>query len=105
MLKTCTIKDLAATISRLEDPIILDIRNKKDEKLARSFKRDYRWMTEFLNKGITKVILKKPAAGKIRLNSILKKAKEFQRPIVIVYDNEEHCREVRRIIDDSGYDY
>jgi hypothetical protein len=90
-------------IQALNDPFILDIRSSKDEELKENYKYDYKWFNEFRNRGITKIILRKPELGKVKLKQVIKKAKEFRRDIVILHEDEAHCEVVGGLINESGY--
>lgn len=87
------------------DPFIMDIRTEKDMKLSRAFKRDYRWMEELINKGLTRVIFKQRTAGVMQLSKIVQKMRDFQRELIIVYDDEAHLKEVKRLINDCIREY
>ncbi len=93
-----TKEEFADLVQNYTDPLIVDICKEQDRQLRRIFKGDYKWIKELTNRGITKIILMSSDSGKMRMRAIFKKAKTFKREVIILYDNAEHYKEVKRLI-------
>ena len=70
-------------------------------QIKQLYKRDYVWLKELSNKGITKVIFKAKTAGIMKLRRLLAKVQFFDRELVILYDDAEHLKEFKRLLDEQ----
>jgi hypothetical protein len=104
MLKVVALKlsgEISNEIGRYDDPIILDITDSKNKRLAEKYKRDYIWMRDFRNRGISQVRLAAPMAGMMKIRRVIEKAVFYNREIVVLYEKENHVKEVKRLIHDQ----
>jgi hypothetical protein len=101
MLASCKRDFVEKLFEELNDPLIIDIREFKDIELAKKYARDYRWLEEFVNKGITEIILRNKYSGKMRLNGILSRVEKFGRDIILLYEDKNHCDVVWEIINEE----
>lgn len=97
-----TSKDFAALLKSCEDPIILDLRKVRDERLNEFYKTDYKWYPSLLNKGETIVVLANKEKAKQKVQSIVNLAGKFEREIVVICDDTKHYEVVEGMIRD-GY--
>lgn len=93
-------KSYEDAIHAQEDPLVVDIRPEPDKKFRETLGMDYRHLIELANKGENIVIFKNEEAGRKRLEASLKRCKEFERELVIVYDDIEHLKKVKEIINE-----
>ena len=89
------VEDIADTC---DDPYIIDVRNFEDKFLKEFYRRDYINLVELSNRGITKVIFKSPIRGKMRFLKILKRAQDFDREIIVLHNDLNHFKYLRRMI-------
>ena len=87
-------------VAEMEDPYIIDVRKIKDSELKEFYLRDYTHLGELSDRGITDIYLRSPFAGKMRLMKFLQRAKDYDREVVILYDNEKHYQYIRRKINE-----
>jgi hypothetical protein len=78
----------------------VDIRPKPVLALRQELGMDYRHIGELSNKGINIVILRNEEQGRTRIRSAIKRCQEFERELVIVYDDLEHLNKVKEIINE-----
>lgn len=82
------------------DSFILDIRSRRDTSLSRKLQYDYRWVYELTDKGETRVILRNEVIGLSRVKKMIAKARDFERPIVIVAEDAKHLDYVSNLLAD-----
>lgn len=94
--KFVSVKKVNSLAKKCDDPLIIDIRYKQDFRLQRKFGRNYVHVKELVNRGEKEIIFPR-AAGQMRSKALLDKARNFERELVIIYENKRHFVEVRRL--------
>lgn len=91
-----------AEIEELHDPYIVDIRSIGNKPLNALYLRDYIWLKELSNKGITEIHFRAKTMGTMKLRRVLDKVRFFDRELVILYSDDQHLKAVKRIINEQG---
>ncbi len=94
-------------ISALDDPLVVDITPEKDEKLHGFLGRNnYFHVWELANKGKTVIIFRSKIKGTWRIGKLVERAQEFDRELVLLYNDSDHLSIVRSVLNgregDSG---
>lgn len=96
----CRIEDLNQSCSKAHDPLIIDVRGKRDEVLKEYFARDYVFVGELSNKSSNIVIYRAESSGRMRLLKQINRAKKFDREVVILYKDKRHYDKLRSDVND-----
>jgi hypothetical protein len=95
-------KEVIDSIKVCNDPFIVDIRNEKDELLKSAYKRDYMWLKELTNKGVTDIYFRSKTAGTMKLRRVLDKVTFFGRELVVLYKDDQHLKAFKRLVNEQG---
>ncbi len=91
---------LKGALKKAEDPLIVDVRYKTDEAIKTNYKRDYVHLRELVDRGDEVIIFISEEKGNNKLQTLLDKAKNFARELVIIYENPKHIKAIRRLLDE-----